>query len=140
MQENSGSSDLTPNLTTGSPSVDLSAVKGTRYNKDIPTGDISVEEFFETYGVRGKGVLLPFAAQVYVIARYGGIRAATDYFSKKLGRKLSKRPIEDILNKIKRGEIVLTEAEIREEASKHPFAAKFFECELARSTKFYEPL
>jgi hypothetical protein len=85
-----------------------------------------VEEFCEKHGGKSKGILITYAPEVYVIAKFGGVERAREYFSEKLGRKISKHPIEELLHKIRTGKVVITEKEIWAEAKRHPDTAEFF--------------
>lgn len=102
-------------------------------------GDISVTDFLESYSGKTKGVLVPYAAQIYVIVLVGGIRAATEYCSQKLRRKMSKRPVEDLLRKIHNGEIKVTKEELWKEANKNPITAKLFEGVVERESRKANP-
>lgn len=84
-------------------------------------------EFCEDFAPQARGFLVPHAAEVILMTRIGSIRLATQYFSKKFNRKFSTKPINDIIAKVKRGEIVVTEEEIAATAKCVPLAAQFVE-------------
>jgi hypothetical protein len=84
-------------------------------------------EFCEDFAPQARGFLVPHAAEVILMTRIGSIRLATQYFTKKFGRKFSTKPINDIIAKVKRGEIVVTEEEIAAKAKCVPLAAQFVE-------------
>ena len=93
----------------------------------IPTDAPYLAEFCEDFAPQSRGFLVPHAAEVILMTRIGSIRLATQYFSKKFNRKFSTKPINDIIAKVRRGEIVVTEEEIAAKAKCVPLAAQFVE-------------
>lgn len=75
------------------------------------------------FAPRSRGFLVPYAAQVVYIARMSrSTRLTAAFLSKKFGRKFSRRPVEDILAKVKKGDIVVTAEQLAEVAREHPSA------------------
>ena len=99
-------------------------------SNEIEDGSLSVKEFVELYGKKAKGVLVPYAAKIFVMAPYGGVPVATEYINSKLGTEFSKKPVTDLMDKIKEGEIILTAHEILEAAKEDPRTAAFFQRKL----------
>lgn len=86
-----------------------------------------VSEFCDSkFAPKSRGLLIPYAAQVVYIARMSrSTRLTAAFFSKKFGRKFSRRPVEDILAKVKTGEIVVTTEQLAAAAEQHPYAREF---------------
>jgi hypothetical protein len=86
-----------------------------------------VAEFCEsTFYPNSRGLLIPHAAQVVYIARMArSTRRTAAFLSKRFGRKISRRPVEDILAKVESGEIVVTTEELEAAANQHPYAQQF---------------
>lgn len=82
-------------------------------------------DFLDHFGGKCRGILIPYAAQVYLIVQIGSLNLAAEYFSARFGRKFSTRPIRDVLEKIERGIIPLSREEILEAAELHPAAKRF---------------
>jgi|GEM_PF-1816786 len=93
-------------------------------SKEIDLEDV-VPSFCNAYSSELRGTLLPFAPEVYLLAKIGGSRRVAAHFSEMLGRPLSRKPVLDLLAKIHKGEITITREEILEAAKKHPLAARF---------------
>jgi hypothetical protein len=93
----------------------------------MPNDAPYLSEFCEEFAPQARGFLVPHAAEVILMTRIGSIRLATKYFTKKFNRKFSTKPINDIIAKVKRGEIVVTEEEIAAKAKCVPLAAQFVE-------------
>jgi hypothetical protein len=91
-----------------------------------PTDEELVWNYCENYGVRSRGALVPHAPAVFVIARLEGIRGAAKYFAETLSTKITKKQVEGILSKIRKGEIKCTEGDIRLAAQAHPRANAYF--------------
>lgn len=89
-----------------------------------------------------KGVLVPFAAELVVVTKLSTVSEATAHMSKMLGRKISKRTVEDTLKKIREGTIKVSPEDIKRAASTHPLAERIFEyCpELTDPTKYGDEL
>ncbi len=81
--------------------------------------------FCDNYKSELRGTLLPFAAEVYLLSKIGGTRRTAEHFSRLLGRKLSRKPVINILSKIRRGEINVTQEDVLRAANKHPISARF---------------
>lgn len=93
--------------------------------------DANVEDvvplYCTKYNTDLRGTLVPMAAEVVLLTRMGGTRKVARFFSDFLGKKISRRPIETILKRVKKGEIIVTEEQIRRAASRHPMAQRFVE-------------
>jgi chemotaxis protein histidine kinase CheA len=89
-----------------------------------PGIDPLVAEFCESeFYPQSRGFLVQYAAHVVYIARMArSTRRTAAFLSKKFGRKFSRRPVEDILAKVKSGEIVVTAEQLAQVASEHPKA------------------
>lgn len=75
------------------------------------------------FAPRSRGFLVPYAAHVVYIARMSrSTRLTAAFLSEKFGRKFSRRPVEDILAKVKKGDIVVTAEQLAAVASEHPSA------------------
>jgi hypothetical protein len=57
----------------------------------------------------------------------GSSRLTAEFLSQKFGRKFSRRPVEDIINKVRRGEIVITSDQLAAIAREHPMAQRYAE-------------
>ena len=86
-----------------------------------------VQGFCEQYGKMARGILIPYAVEVAVIARMGGVRQAAQYMAEFFGRSISQRTVEELLRKIREGKIKVTEEDIRHAALTHPLAARYFQ-------------
>jgi len=86
-----------------------------------------VQGFCEAYSKKAKGILIPYAVEVAVIARMGGVRQAAQYMAEFFGRPISQRTVEELLRKIREGKIKVSEKDIRHAALTHPLAAKYFQ-------------
>ena len=88
-----------------------------------------VAEFYESkYANKSRGFLTLYAAHVVFIARMTrSSRLTAEFLSQKFGRKFSRRPVEDILKKVSRGEIVITRDELADVAKEHPTAQRYAE-------------
>lgn len=86
-------------------------------------------EFCETqYPARARGFLTPYAAHVVFMTRMtGSSRLTATFFAQKLGRSISRRPVEDIINKVRRGEVVITSDQLAAIAREHPTAQRYAE-------------
>ena len=69
--------------------------------------------------------MVPYAAEVVLICHMGSLKLAAEYFSEKFHRKMSIKPVRDVLEKVRAGIIPVTEAEIQEAANLHPLARRF---------------
>lgn len=78
------------------------------------------------FAPKSRGFLVPYAAHVVLIARMSrSTRLTAAFLSEKFGRKFSRRPVEDILAKVKMGDIVVTADQLAEVAAEHPAAQHF---------------
>jgi hypothetical protein len=86
-------------------------------------------EFLESkFAVKTRGFLNPYAAHVVFMTRMtGSSRTTAAFFAEKLQRKISRRPVEDVLNKVRRGEIVITSDQLAAVAREHPTARRYAE-------------
>lgn len=89
-----------------------------------------------------RGILVPFAAELVVVTKLSTISEATAHMSQMLGRKISKRTVEETLKKIREGHIKVMPEDVRRAAQTHPLAARLFEyCpELADPAVFDEQI
>lgn len=85
-----------------------------------------LSQYCEQYA-GGRGLLIPYAAEVVLIARMDGVRQCAEFFGHILKRKISRKPVTDILDKVRRGEIHVTREQLMAVASSHPRAARFLE-------------
>jgi hypothetical protein len=92
-------------------------------------GENLVAEFCESeFAAQSRGFLIQHAAQVVYIAKMArSTRLTAKFLSKKFGREFSRRPIEDILKKVKLKEIVVTPEQLAAVARQHPRAEHFAE-------------
>jgi hypothetical protein len=88
-----------------------------------------VAEFCDSeFAARSRGFLILHAAQVVYIARMSrSTRLTAAFLSAKFKRKFSRRPIEDILKKVKLKEIVVTPEQLAAAARQHSWAENFAE-------------
>jgi hypothetical protein len=88
-----------------------------------------VAEFCDSeFAARSRGFLIQHAAQVVYIARMSrSTRLTAAFLSAKFKRKFSRRPVEDILMKVKLKVIRVTEEELAAAAKQHPDAQRFAE-------------
>lgn len=88
-----------------------------------------VAEFCDSeFAPRSRGFLVPYAAHVVYIARMcRSTRLTAAFLSKKFDRTFSRRPVEDILAKVKKGEIVVTPEQLAQVAAEHPMAQHYAE-------------
>lgn len=86
-------------------------------------------EFLESkFPAKARGFLNPYAAQiVFMVRMTGSSRITADFLSQKFDRKFSRRPVEDILSKVRRGEIVITTEQLAAVAREHPTAQRYAE-------------
>jgi len=61
------------------------------------------------------------------MTRITSYRLVAEYFSERFGRKISTRPIVDIVTKVQMGIIKVTDEEIAAVAKSHPLAQRFVE-------------
>jgi hypothetical protein len=94
-----------------------------------------VPTFCEAYSADLRGTLVPYAPEVYLLAKIGGSRRVAAHFSKMLGKKISRKPVLTVLAKIQSGELKVSREEIIEAAAKHPIAQRF----LARAPWLADP-
>lgn len=97
-----------------------------------PFGDLHFDpnadplpDFLDRFAGRCRGILIPFAAQVYLIVQIGSLQLAAEYFSGRFGRRFSTRPIRDVVDKIERGIIPLSREQILEAAELHRVAKAY---------------
>lgn len=88
-----------------------------------------IAEFYESnYATKSRGFLTLYAAHIVFMTRMtGSSRLTAEFLSQKFGRRISRRPVESIINKVRRGEIVITSDELAEIAREHPTAQRFAE-------------
>jgi hypothetical protein len=91
----------------------------------LPKPGFLLPDFCDQFGGKCRGVLVPYAAEVLLIVQMGSLALAAEYFSAKFGRKISTKPVRDILAKIQAGTIPVSEEEIRQTAKLHPLAERF---------------
>ncbi len=84
-------------------------------------------DFCANYAGRCRGILVPYAAEVVVICHMGSLALAAEYFSERFGRKMSTKPIRDVLERVRAGIIPCTQDEIQAAANLHPLARRFLE-------------
>ena len=89
--------------------------------------DNLLSDFCESYAGRCRGILIPYAAEVVLIVAMSSLALAAEYFSKKFGRKMSVKPVRDVLAKVQQGIIPVSRNEIQAVAKLHPFARRFLE-------------
>jgi hypothetical protein len=88
-----------------------------------------VAEFCESeFAALSRGFLIQYAAQVvYITQMSRSTRVTAAFLSAKFKRKFSRRPIDDILKKVKLGKIVVTPEQLSAAARQHPRAEMFAE-------------
>lgn len=94
-------------------------------SSDPGSGDI-IRRFFEKHR-SGRCALIPYAPAVVLIARIDGAQRCADFFSELTGHSFSRKPVTDIVNKVERGDIVVTKEQLTHAAKSHPHAAQFAE-------------
>jgi len=89
-------------------------------------GERMMAKFCEKFVNRSRGFLIPHAAYVVMIARVSrSTRLTAEFLSEEFGRKISRRPVADILASVKRGDIVVTAEDLAMIAKEHPYSEKF---------------
>ena len=71
--------------------------------------------------------MVPYAAEVVIIAHMSSLALAAEYFSKRFGRKMSVKPVRDVLAKVQQGIIPVSRDELQAAAKLHPLARRFLE-------------
>lgn len=73
-----------------------------------------ISSYFKKFGKEIRGCLVPFAAEVFFLVKVGGVRRCAEHFSDILKRPVSTKPVMTIMEKIKRGELIITQEAVIE--------------------------
>jgi hypothetical protein len=103
----------------------LGSVGMSQEAKEIAGVSRLVPEYCDAYMGHLQRTLVPLAAEVVLLVRMGGTRRTAQFLGEKLGKKMSRKPIETLMQKVKRGEIVVTQEELEAVALSHPLATRF---------------
>jgi len=72
-----------------------------------------------------QSTLVPFVAEIFLMVKLGGTRKTAKFLSDELGRKMSRTPIETLMTRVRKGELVVTQEDLERAATSHPLARKF---------------
>ena len=72
-----------------------------------------------------QSTLVPFVAEIFLMVKLGGTRKTAKFLSDELGRKMSRTPIETLMARVRKGELIVTQEDLERASTTHPLARKF---------------
>jgi len=84
-----------------------------------------LKKFCNNYLGDLQSTLVPWVAEIVLMVRIGGTRRTAKFLGEELGRKMSRQPIETLMTRVKKGELVVTQEDLERVATSHPIARRF---------------
>ena len=94
--------------------------------KPLPEDDaLLLPKFIDTNLKDLQSTLVPFVAEIFLMVKLGGTRKTAKFLSVELGRKMSRTPIETLMARVRKGELIVTQEDLERASTTHPLARKF---------------